>query len=351
MTSGAIGVALIGYGLAGEVFHAPLIGSIPAMELRTVVSSRADALAAAGLAQARDADAVLADPDVALVVVASPSATHHALARAALEAGKHVLVDKPLAMTSREARELIDLAAERGRALSLFHNRRWDGDFLTVQALIAEGRLGEVKLYEACWDRHRPSVGDHWKDEESQGGGVLFDLAPHLVDQALVLFGLPDRVSADIIRQRPGARADDLFDLRLHYGDRLVRLGASMLAPAPRARFQLHGTRASFVKHGLDPQQGQLKAGLRPEDAGYGDEPADQHGWLTETRGARTSVPTKQGRWQEVYLKLAEAIAGRGPIPVDPEEGWTGLRIIEAARRSAERGQIIDFRAFAFEAG
>jgi scyllo-inositol 2-dehydrogenase (NADP+) len=349
MTSGTIGVALIGFGLAGEVFHAPLIRSTGGLELRAVVSSRSAALAAGGLTQALTVQDVLESPSIDLVVIASPSGTHHALARRSLEAGKHVLVDKPLAMTSGEARELIDLAADRGRLLSLFHNRRWDGDFLTIRALMAEGRLGEVMLYEACWDRHRPSVGDHWKDVEDLGGGVLFDLAPHLIDQALILFGIPDEVSADILRQRSGARADDFFDLRLHYGERLVRLSASMLAVAPRPRFQVHGTNASFVKHGLDPQQGQLKAGLRPGRAGYGREPASQHGWLADSDGARMRVRTERGRWQEAYRRLADAIAGRGPVPIDPEDGWTGLRIMEAARLSAESGRRIDYRAFAAE--
>ena len=349
MTSRAIGVALIGFGLAGEVFHAPLIESTDGLELRAVVSSKAAAIAAAGLVHESSVQAVLGDSAIDLVVIASPNVTHHELARAALEAGKHVLVDKPLAMSSLEARELIDLAAARGRVLSLFHNRRWDGDFLTVQRLMTEGRFGEVMLYEACWDRHRPGVGTHWKDDESQGGGVLYDLAPHLIDQALVLFGIPERVSADILRQRPGARADDYFDLRLHYGDRVVRLSASMVAPAPRPRFQVHGTRASFVKEGLDPQQGQLKSGLRPGQPNYGDEPPEQHGLLSEAGGAQARVASERGRWEEAYYGLAKAVSGGGPPPVDPEDGWTGLRIIEAARRSAEAGRVIDFLDFAAE--
>jgi scyllo-inositol 2-dehydrogenase (NADP+) len=342
MSGQPIGTALIGFGLAGEVFHAPLIGSTKALELRAVVSSRTDAIAAAGLRSASGIGAVLADPSVDLVVVATPNATHYPLAREALMAGKHVLVDKPLGLTGKEVRDLIALAAARGRVLSVFHNRRWDSDFLTVRKLMAEGRLGDVMLFEACWDRHRPAVADHWKEDAGPGGGILSDLGPHLVDQALVLFGAPDRVSADISKQRLGARVDDFFDLRLSYGERIVRLSGSMLVAAPRARFQLHGTRASYVKFGLDPQQGQLKSGLRPGQAGYGMEPRGQFGSMTAPDGARERIRPERGRWHDFYRKLASAIAKGGPVPVDPMDAWKGLRIIEAARLSAIDGRSID---------
>jgi scyllo-inositol 2-dehydrogenase (NADP+) len=342
MSGKAIGTALIGFGLAGEVFHAPLIQSARALTLRAVVSSRKDAVAAAGLRPVAEAGEVLADPEIALVVIATPNATHHALARAALAAGKHVVVDKPLAVSAGEARDLIAFAAARGLALSPFHNRRWDGDFLTVRGLLAEGKLGVVQLCEACWDRHRPRVASHWKEEATQGGGIVNDLAPHLIDQALLLFGRPASVSAEILRQRENAGVDDYFDIRLHYGARIVRLSGSMLAAAPRPRFQLHGTAGSFVKSGLDPQQGQLKDGLRPGRAGYGAEPRPQYGLLTPAGGGAARVRTERGSWQSFYRQMARAAAGKGPLPVDPEAAVLGLEIIEAARLSANLGRTVE---------
>ena len=337
----AVGVALVGFGLAGEVFHAPLIRSTPGLHLRAVVSSRTSAIAAAGLVSVARIDEVLDDPAVALVVIATPSGTHFEIASRALTAGKHVVVDKPFALTSREAEALIALATAQDRKLTVFHNRRWDGDFLTVQRLLEQERLGEVSLYEACWDRYRPAVAHHWKDDAEPGGGIVYDLAPHLIDQALCLFGAPDRVVAEIRRQRSGARADDFFDLRLGYGERIVRLSASMLVSAPRPRFALHGASASFVKFGLDPQQDHLKAGLRPGQRGYGLEPRSRFGHMTTSDGSHLRIPIRRGQWRVFYEGLVLAIVKGGPVPVDPRHAWTGLKIIEAAMQSAADGRTI----------
>lgn len=343
MSREPIGTALIGFGLAGEVFHAPLIRATRGLALHAVVSSRAEPLAAVGLRRAGRVEEVLADPAIGLVVVASPNATHYELARAALAAGKHVVVDKPLALTAAEAEALIMLAEDQARVLTVFHNRRWDADFLTVKALCDAGRLGEVVLFEAVWDRHRPKVNPHWKEIAEEGGGLLNDLSPHLIDQALLLFGPPEAVTADIASQRVGSEVDDYFDLRLDYGTRRIRLAASNLVTAPRPRFQLFGTQGSYVKHGLDPQQRHLGDGLVPGTLGYGVEPERQFGIFTGTDGTAERVPSKTGCWGRFYESLADTLSEGGPPPVDPRDARTGIALIQLARRSAREGRRLAF--------
>ncbi len=276
-------VGLIGYGAAGSAFHAPLIRSVPRLELAAISTSRRDA-AALGILVVPEPSAILTDPNLDLVVIASPNDSHFCLAEAALRAGKHVVVDKPLTVTADEADALIALAKERSRVLTVFHNRRWDGDFLTVQQLIGDGRsgpLGEVMLYEARWDRFRPAIKTGWRETSMGGGGLLADLGPHLIDQVLLLFGPPDTVSADIAVQRGGAKVDDYFELTLHYGQARALLSASNLVAAARPRFAVHRTRGSFVKHGLDPQEAALKLGVSPRAPDFGEEPPEAYGFLT----------------------------------------------------------------------
>ncbi len=233
-------VGLIGYGAAGSAFHAPLIRSVPRLELAAISTSRRDA-AALGILVVPEPSAILTDPNLDLVVIASPNDSHFRLAEAALRAGKHVVVDKPLTVTADEADALIALAKERSRVLTVFHNRRWDGDFLPVQQLIGDGRsgpLGEVMLYEARWDRFRPAIKTGWRETSMGGGGLLADLGPHLIDKVLLLFGPPDTVSADIAVQRGGAKVDDYFELTLHYGQARALLSASNLVAAARPRLR-----------------------------------------------------------------------------------------------------------------
>jgi scyllo-inositol 2-dehydrogenase (NADP+) len=320
----AIPTALIGRGLGGSVFHAPLIRACEGLELvRWVGSAEAEAAAIA--------------PDVELVVISTPNAFHFPLARAALEAGKHVVVDKPFTVSVAEADALMDLARARGRVLSVFHNRRWDGDFLTVEKLLP--RLGTVRLYEAHWDRFRPALRDGWKEDPGQGAGLLLDLGPHLVDQALCLFGLPRAVRADVLAQRAGSRIDDYFALTLDYCRMRVLLSASMLVVEPRPRFAVHGSGGSFVKHGVDPQEPALKAGVDPRETAA--DPAD--GVLTAADGAREMVATERGRYLTFYEGIAAAMRGAAPVPVEPADARDGLRIIEAARESAREGRTVAF--------
>jgi scyllo-inositol 2-dehydrogenase (NADP+) len=276
-------------------------------------------------------------PEVDLVIIASPNQSHFPLAQAALEAGKHVVVDKPFTVTVSEADALIALAERQRRVLTVFHNRRWDGDFMTVRALLDSGRLGNVMLFEAHWDRFRPDIAQRWRELPGGGAGLLFDLGPHLIDQALLLFGRPDAVSADLAAQREGAQVDDYFELTLHYGPMRAILASSRLIAEPRPRFALHGDGGSFVKHGLDTQEEALKAGAGPLDPGFGADPL--HGIFTSPDGAREPVPTLPARWLSFYEAVGAAIRGEAPVPVDPADARTGLAIIELARRSSEEGR------------
>ena len=338
-----IRVGLIGYGLAGKVFHAPLIDAVPQLELTAVATSRVDEVAAdwPGTRAVADPDALIADAAIDLVVIATPNATHAPLARAALDAGKHVVIDKPFVVDPADGTALIDLARKRGRVLSVFHNRRWDGDFRTVRALIQSGRLGEVMLYEARWDRFRPALREGWKEAPDRGAGLLPDLGSHLIDQALQLFGRPDAVSADLGCQRPGSRIEDYVELTLHYGAMRAILSASIIVAAARPRFAVHGTRGSFVKHGLDPQEDAMKHGFRPDSAGFGEDTPDAYGLITDTEGS-TRVPTERGDYRCFYQGVAAAIRDGAPPPVDPADALAAIDLIALARRSAAEGRRID---------
>jgi scyllo-inositol 2-dehydrogenase (NADP+) len=324
-----IRVGLVGYGLAGALFHAPLIRACDRMELAAVLTSR-DAPQRVG-----SLDELLERSD--LVVVASPNSTHFDIASAAMKAGKHVVIDKPFTVTLADADALIALARERGRILTVFHNRRWDSDFLTFAKLLP--RLGNVSLFDAHWDRFRPEIKSGWREEPEPGSGLLNDLGPHMIDQALQLFGMPDSLSADILAERPAARVDDYFDLTLHYGTRRVCLRASSLIADPRPRFAVHGNAGSFAKYGLDPQEAQLKAGMDPSDPAFGID--DNPGTLALPDGSAEQVPGERGDYRAFYDSLAMAILGGAPVPVEPADARDGLALIALARRAAELGRSL----------
>ncbi|HUH09668.1 MAG TPA: oxidoreductase, partial [Brevundimonas sp.] len=267
--------ALVGFGYAGRTFHAPLIAACPDMRLEAVVSRQATAVVEAwpGARVLATFDQAIADLAIDLIVLATPNDLHAAQAEAALKAGKAVVVDKPFTLTAAEARRLAALAEERGLLLSVFHNRRWDADFLTLQALLAEDRLGPVVRFESCFNRWRPEVRDRWREGDGSGAGIWYDLGPHLIDQALCLFGRPLGVSCDLAVMRPGGKATDYAHAVLRYADKRVVLHADMVTPAADARFAVHGTRASWLKDGLDVQEDQLKSGLAPGAAGWGIDP------------------------------------------------------------------------------
>jgi predicted dehydrogenase len=335
----AIRVGLIGYGYSGKTFHAPLIGATAGLWLNTV-ASRDTAKVRADLANVQ----VVADPldliqssDVDLVVIATPNDSHAPLARAALGAGKHVVVDKPFTLTLAEARELRELALQHRRLLAAFQNRRWDSDFLSIRRALADNLIGEVTHFESHIDRFRPEVRRRWREGAGPGSGIWFDLGPHLVDQALQLFGLPDCLHANFARQRAGALADDWAHVVLDYGSRRVILHAGMLVAGGVHRFLIHGTKGSLVKHGADQQEAQLLAGTKPTNADWGADPDDLL-LFDGTRGERR-IPAVRGDQRQFYTAIAAALRSGGPNPVPADQVVAVVAIIEAAVLAAVSGQ------------
>jgi scyllo-inositol 2-dehydrogenase (NADP+) len=338
-----IPVGLVGYGLAAKSFHAPLIQSVAGLELAAVVTSRSAEVARA-LPRARVAarlDEVLADPAIELVVIASPTAFHFEQARAALLAGKHVIVDKPIATSVAEADTLIALAAARERMLTVFHNRRWDGDYLTVQYTIAQGWLGNVATYEAHYDRFRPAIKQGWREEELAGSGVLYDLGTHLVDQAIHLFGMPASVTADVFAQRPAAKVPDYFHVVLAYERMRAILHSATLVAGPGPRFQVHGDRASFLKFGIDGQEAALRAGRSPGGEGWGADVPEHYGELVAGDGKSRRVETLAGAYPRFYEMVVARLRAGGPLPVDPQDARDGLLVLTAAMQSARERRTI----------
>jgi predicted dehydrogenase len=336
-----IRVALVGFGYAGRVFHAPLITATPGL-LLTVLGTRRSA-SETGYPEAvavADPFAAARHPDADLVVIATPNESHVPLAEAALAAGKHVVVDKPFTITLAEARALTTLAVEAGRVLSVFQNRRWDSDFLGVRAAIAHGVLGEVVEVRSEMSRYRPEVRDRWRERAGPGSGVWYDLGSHLVDQALLLFGPPAIVTADLRIQRRGGTTVDWFHVLLGYGRSRVILSSSMLAAAPVPRFVVRGTSASLAKLGWDRQEEQLVRGLRPGSPGWGEDPDP----LTVHPGEGADpeeIPSPPGSYPTYYAALRDAIAGVGEPPVTAVQGCAVMSVIEAGGRSAAEGRVV----------
>lgn len=339
-----INVGLIGFGLAGRVLHAPLIEAA-GMRITSVVTSRHGELAGAipAAQPASSAEQLLARNDIDMVVIVTPNHLHVPQARAALAAGKHVVVDKPLCLEASQADELIALATRQRRRLAIFQNRRWDSDFLTIHRLVREQRLGEVMAFHARWDRYRPAVADRWREHDVPGAGMLFDLGSHLIDQALCLFGRPEWLQADVFSQRPAAQVADGFELWMGKGALRISLGVSSLAADNRLRYRLFGNRASYTKSGIDPQEAQLRAGLKPLSTGFGTEPPDDHGALIHGDGRREIVASDTGRWLTFYERMRDAVSDeRIAVPVTAGEAKSVIELIEAAVRSSERGRRID---------
>jgi predicted dehydrogenase len=405
MTDEPIGVGLVGYGVSGSSLHAPLITAEPRLRLRAVVSSDPDRVRRD--LPVRVVPAVpdlLADPAVELVVVAVPNEAHHEVAAAAVSAGRHVVVDKPFTVTTAEADDLIGLAESHGRLVAVFHQRRWDSDYLTVRQCVLPptsprapsshapssrapssrapssrapssrapssrdlgvvvgaspdetgkeatttprsgeqvggggGVLGTVNTYVARYDRYRPTTSAQWRERIQPGAGLLYDLGAHLIDQAVHLFGVPDTVTADVRAQRPGAAVDDYFDVVFGYGPLRVILHAGSLVPAPGPRFEVHGDAGSYMSGGIDGQIAALLAGRRPGEPGWGVEPPDRYGTLTTVSGTVTRPsrhPSARGAYETFYRSMADAVRGRGPVPVTAQEGRETVQLIERCLESS----------------
>ncbi|WP_308798541.1 Gfo/Idh/MocA family protein [Agromyces silvae] len=333
----AIRTAIVGYGTAGRVFHAPLIAADPAYELATVVTGSPERAAAAAVAYpgatvVGGADALFARADeFDLVVIGSPNETHAPLALRAIDAGKHVVVDKPVAVTVAEAEAVVERAWARGVVFSVFQNRRWDGDFLTLRDVLASGELGEVRQFESAFEWFAPELGERWKDTapHAAGGGIAYDLAPHLIDQAVQLFGPVADLHAELDVRRAGGAADDEAFISMRHGSGVrARLWMSAVAPASRPRFRVVGEHGVLTFHGLDPQEPQLIDGVRPGDPGYGRHADGRAAELEGPSGARR-IPLAAGDYPAYYRALAAAITEGRPVPVDPADSIAALALIE----------------------
>lgn len=340
--STSLHAALIGYGYAGKTFHAPLIQATAGLRLHCVGSSSPDKVRAdwPDVEVEDDVARAITRDDVDLVVIASPNATHFDLAAAALRAGKHVVCDKPFTVTLAEARALDELARQQQRLLSVFHNRRWDADFLTLRELLRQNRVGEVLTFESRFDRFRPEIRVRWREQDVPGGGLWYDLGPHLVDQALQLFGRPRAVAATLLCQRPGATAVDWFEVRLDYERLQVLLGASMLVAGGTPRFAVFGTQGSWIKYGLDSQEEQLKRGMQPGDGDWGEDSLS--GQFFDGSGtAPQPTLNRRGDYRNYYRAVVDAINGRQNNPVPASEAIAVMEIIELAQQAHTEQRVL----------
>lgn len=339
-----IRVGIVGFGMAGRVFHAPLISSVEGLEFAAVVERHSDEAAARypGITTCRSLDELLADTSLGLIVVATPSGTHFDVARQVIAAGRNVVVDKPMATTADEIAELAHLAHERGVQLFPFHNRRWDGDFLTVQHLLREGALGRLVHLESRMDRWSPRATRRpWKDDPAQGGGVLLDLGTHLADQALTLFGKPLAVGAEVVRERDGDGANDAFNLRLRYDGFRVTLGANALSAPAGPRFVARGTQGNYRKFGVDPQEAALNKVTNIADPHWGEEPAAAWGQLSiDNAGSIVTTPlaTVAGDYRRYYIAVRDALSGQRNAAPTAAEAWRIARVLEWAGQSSRTG-------------
>ncbi|TMW60490.1 hypothetical protein Poli38472_000532 [Pythium oligandrum] len=343
----AIRVGLVGFGTASSIFHAPLLQSNGHFVITHVFersTSKSEVLEPTP-AIVRTIEELLAAP-IDLVVIATPTSVHFQQAKQAIQAKKHVVVDKPLCLAPEEAEELVRLAAENGVLFTVFQNRRWDSDFLTIKNVIEQGKLGELTHYEAHFDRYRPTLKGYWKEKAAPGGGMLYDLGAHLVDQALQLFGIPDTVNADVQIQREGAENDDFFRLELVYNDRpnlKVVLTAGMLVKESGPKFILEGTKGRLEKHGEDLQEQLLRDGKRPGDSLWGREPEAQFASIRPAGGDSESsehVTNLVGSYEVFYANVAKAILGKESLLVDPREIVAQIRILEDAKKTTRVNRV-----------
>jgi predicted dehydrogenase len=348
-----INVGLIGYGIGGQVFHAPVLTAVEGLILKKIRAIKPEQV---NLAHKRypeaklvsDAKDIINDAGIDLVVIAAPNTLHFSIAQQALDSGKHVVVDKPFTISSAEADQLISLANKKQKALSVFQSRRFDSDFRTVQKVINSGLLGNIVEVESRYDRFRNFLKPNaWREENIPGSGLLYDLGSHLIDQALTLFGLPQAITAFILRQRAGTKVDDNFELILHYAGMKVTLKSGMLVREPLQRFVILGEEGSFVKKGMDVQEEALKAGLTSQTAsGWGVEPSEIWGVINTTvKGIHINgkVESEKGDYTAYYQNMHDAITKHAPLLVTAEQARNVIRIIELAFQSEKEKRTIDF--------
>jgi scyllo-inositol 2-dehydrogenase (NADP+) len=347
-----IDVGLIGFGLAGRAFHAQVIRAVPGLRLAAILQRSGNEAAEQypDVRIVRTLDELLAIKEIRLVVIATPNDSHFPLAQRCLAAGRDVLVDKPFTTTLDEAIELVEFAKKQGRILTVYQNRRYDGDFRAIVQLVASGVLGRIVRFESNYDRFRPQLKPNaWRERSGPGTGIFFDIAPHLIDHALLLFGMPQAVTADIRIEREGAVADDAFDLAFHYPRGLrADLRSSILAAVTRPRFLLHGTRGAFVKQSFDPQENNLRRGYIPSDTAWGAEPEENWGMLSlSENGALTQrrVPSATCDYRDFYANLRDAILGKAEPAVSTDWALNVMRLLELARWSSNERRTVSVTA------
>lgn len=343
-----IDVGLIGFGLAGRAFHAQVIRAVSGLRLAAILQRSGNEATEQypDVRIVRTLDELLAIPQIRLVVVATPNESHFALAQQCLAAGRDVLVDKPFTTTFAEAVALVEFAKKHGRLLTVYQNRRYDGDFQAIRQLVASGALGRIVRFESNYDRFRPRLKPNaWRERSGPGTGIFFDIAPHLIDHALVLFGLPESLTADIRIEREGAVVDDAFDLAFHFpGGLRADLRSSILAAATRPRFTLHGTQGAFVKLTVDPQETNLRRGYIPSDSAWGAEPDENWGLLTVSEnGALTQrrVSSANCDYRDFYANLRDAILGKAKLAVSTDWALNVMRLLELARQSSNERRTV----------
>jgi scyllo-inositol 2-dehydrogenase (NADP+) len=342
-------VGLIGFGMAGQAFHAPVIRGVQSMELACILERRGTKAKEKypEVRVARSLEELLADKKIQLCVIATPNDSHFQLARECLLAGRDVVVDKPFAPTLREAEELVQLAAEHGRLITVYQDRRWDGDFGTVKKIVASGRLGKIVEYECRYDRFRPEPKPNaWREKADQAAaGVLFDLGPHVIDQALVLFGEPRTITASAFCERETSQVDDSFDVCMEYPGLRAMGRARIIAYAPGPHFLIHGTKGSFVKYGMDPQEARLRGENCPRGldwgADWGEEAEEMWGTLSLVGEASVRVKTDRGDYRGFYANVRDAIEKKAPLDVTPEQALRTMRAVILAHKSSREKRTV----------
>lgn len=347
MNNKKIKTGLVGYGLGGRCFHAPFIATLPSYELVSVVERKSEESRQRypWVKVVKSMEELLLNEEIELVVITTPNDTHYPFALQALHAGKQVVVDKPMTVTSKEALHLMETAREQQKILSVYQNRRYASDALTIRKIVREGMLGDIFEFESQYNRFRPELKHNWKEKPEGGSGILYDLGSHLIDQVLTLFGLPQYITADVRKQRPGTQADDFFDVRLDFGFTRAILKAGMLIREQGPRYMIHGTRGSFIKYGDDPQDADARAGKMPTDPGWGLEPPEHYGLLhTEWNGEliRKHIPSEKGDFGLFYQNLHKTLVHGAPLMEKPEHGFNVVKLIELALQSSREKRTLE---------
>lgn len=340
-----IKTAIVGYGFSAKTFHLPFIDNLAEFDVAAISSSQAEIVKQdwPDATHYLTAEEMLQNSDAQLVIITAPNNVHFSLAKLALENNKHVILEKPFVIKVEDGDTLIALAKKKGLVLSVYHNRRWDGDFLTVKKLLTDNTLGNIKHFESHFDRFRPTVIQRWRETSKEGGGILFDLAPHLIDQALQLFGLPEAITAQCSIMRKGSTNIDYFNLTLHYPDKLALLHASLFCAGPNLRFNIQGDQGNYRKLGLDPQEQRLKEGVQPNTPEWGKENQPQYGQLYFAESSQT-IETECGGYQHFYLQMADAINNGVEPPVSAEDALWNIRLIALAMESSRLGKTMEVK-------